>query len=381
MIKSALFSVIFLLFPLVSLANNFYTLDFNPRADFNAFTYSNHTAIDNSSNSSASLFLPMALSFDNSPLSLHIAPFAKAYSSGYKKASFASAYADLSLDKLSLKLGRQNLYNQDNPYIFYFAEDNNFDNNMPNYLDSVSLEYFSKALYFQTFASEDIFGAYSKIKPFSFFSVSPFVYAKEDNKDKLHIYGASAEIIFSKSFSLHGSYAINDGKQEYKMFNSSFDKDYKGSLLIIGSKLSMPSDFAEFDIKFDWIKYSEANKNKTFFTPLSKYNLYGDIAGSDNIFEMPVNALKLNIEMKPYKLEEFLVRGKIFYYYSAIGEYNSKELGGEMDIEAIICLEKYDIGLRYGIFRGEEGARELKSGIGKKAIHKAGVYLTLKTLL
>lgn len=378
MIKSLLSFTFFILLTLNAFA---LSLSLDPHADFDAFAYSNHSVITRSSNLSAALFVPVSISSSNSPVAIYANPFFKSFSSGVSKLSLAYTFVDISLDNISLKAGRLQLYNQNIPLLLYFANNNNFDNSFPSYIDAISAEFSFDSLYAQAFASNDIFGFHSNIYPFSFLTLSPFAYAKLVTGDKLFILGSSANFSISQNISLFATLALNAGSKDYCLFNSSFHKDYNASFYSLGSDIKLPTDYAFFNFNLNYLAFSNTDNNSLPFSTFSNYNPYGYIPASNDIFSIPVNAFKFSAKIHPYNLDNFSLSADLFYYYSALSNDTNRYLASEFNIKASLSLHNYDFSLLYAFFDPKFITQELNPILDNNNLHKIGLFLSIKNLL
>lgn len=388
--------VLFLSFLLIFLALPIFPLSFNnfavnPSASSELVSYNNGSAVNNGLDyNMASVYIqaPMQLSINKYPVSFYALPFFKAFYAdnidNINKLSFANAFVLINYQDYSVKLGRQFIYNQDTSFALYFGPDDNTEMSFPSYVDGASLSFVSDFLSYNLFLAYEDFtvaGLFAQVSPLPFFSLSLFSYYKDWQDINLYILGGGVKLKLSQKLDVSAFAAMNQGKQEYKLFNRGFSKDYNASFFKVDANADISSDIFNALLGFSYSAPSGNDKNTLPFTPVSKYNIYGIAAGS--IFESPVQSTSLSLNISPVSLPRFSIKADAFYYTSAFKDSFNKYIGSELNLSTRYDFDNISFKLSYAYLALDNGFLEAYSFSNNKLsnnIHRLGLSLTLNNL-
>lgn len=391
MFKSFFLSVSLLLLalPLFSLSFNNFSL--TPSASSELISYNNASAVNNSLNSNiASVYLqaPVQLSFNKLPISLYALPFFKAYYAdnidNIDKLSFANAFVLINYADYSLKLGRQFIYNNDTSFALYFGPDNNTDFSFPSYADGASLSFANDFISYNLFLAYADFttaGGFIKLFPLSFLSFSLFSYYKDLKDADIYILGTGFKLQLSQKLDVSAFAAINQGKQDYALFNQNFSKNYNASFFKIDANADISSQIFNALLSFSYSTSSKNDKNSLPFTPISKYNIYGSIAG--NIFDSPVQNTSFSLNLSPTALPKLNIKADAFYYTSAFKDSFSKYIGSKFNLSTQYDFDNISLKLSYAYLALDNGFLETNAFSNKNTnnnLQRLALSVTLKNL-
>lgn len=391
MFKSFFISLIllFLALPLFSLSFNNFSVA--PSASSELISYNNASAVNNSLNSNiASVYLqaPVQLSLNKFPISLYALPFFKAYYAdnidNIDKLSFANAFVLINYDDYSLKLGRQFIYNTDTAFALYFGPDNNTDFSFPSYADGASLSFANDFIAYNIFLAYADFttaGAFVKISPLGFMSFSLFSYYKDLQDADIYILGSGLKLQLSQKLDISAFAAINQGKQNYALFNQNFSKNYNASFFKIDANADISSQIFNALLSFSYSTSSKNDKNSLPFTPVSKYNIYGSIAG--NIFDAPVQNTSFSLNLSPVDLPKLNIKADAFYYTSAFKDSFSQYIGSEFNLSARYDFNDISLKLSYAYLALDNGFLETNAFSNKNNnnnLQRLALSITLNNL-
>lgn len=381
--------LLFLALPLFSLSfNNFSVV---PSASSELISYNNASAVNNSLNSNiASVYLqaPVQLSLNKFPISLYALPFFKAYYAdnidNIDKLSFANAFVLINYDDYSLKLGRQFIYNTDTSFAIYFGPDNNTDFSFPSYADGASLSFANDFLAYNLFLAYADFtaaGGFLKLFPLSFLSFSLFSYYKDLQDADIYILGSGLKLQLSQKLDISAFAAINQGEQNYALFNQNFSKNYNASFFKIDANADISSQIFNALLSFSYSTSSKNDKNSLPFTPVSKYNIYGSIAG--NIFDAPVQNTSFSLNLSPVDLPKLNIKADAFYYTSAFKDSFSQYIGSEFNLSARYDFNDISLKLSYAYLALDNGFLETNAFANKNNnnnLQRLALSITLNNL-
>ncbi len=391
MFKSFFISVILLLLALPLFSLSFNNFSVAPSVSSELISYNNASAVNNSLNSNiASVYLqaPVQLSVNKFPVSLYALPFFKAYYAdnidNIDKLSLANAFVLVNYEGYSLKLGRQFIYNTDTAFALYFGPDNNTDFSFPSYADGASLSFANDFLAYNLFLAYADFttaGGFIKLFPLPFLSLSLFSYYKDLQEADIYILGTGIKLQLSQKLDVSAFAVINQGKQNYALFNQNFSKNYNASFFKIDANADMSSQIFNALLSFSYSTSSKNDKNSLPFTPVSKYNIYGSIAG--NIFDAPVQNTSFSLNLSPVDLPKLNIKAAAFYYTSAFKDSFSQYIGSEFNLSAQYDFDDISLRFSYAYLALDNGFLETNAFSNRnnnRNIQRLGISLTLNNL-
>ena len=371
--------------------NNF---EFKPSLQSYAGASNNKSAIYNGEDYSlAYLFInaPLQYSFDVIPAALYAEPYFKTYYSKAfeeeQKLAFANAFLLLSFGDYSLKLGRQYYGGNDTKFAVYFGPDDNFDFSFPSYIDGAAFSFGGDILSYDIILgkTEDLTGGFNlDISPYAFWKISLFSYFTQLPKEEtLYLFGGGTRLNLTSKLSAAAYFAFNAGSEEYQMFNHTFKKEYDGYFLGVNSEADLSSDSLSALLYLNWTFASPSDSSSEPFTPISAYNIYGDIAGGQNLFSNAVQALSFGANISPQAMPRLNLDFEIFYYSSSFKDSFNRYIGSEINLSAAYAFEDFSLRLNYAYFYPDTGFLEdasLSDYDINKYIHMLGLYLRVDNL-
>ena len=371
--------------------NNF---EFKPSLQSYAGASNNKSSIYNGENYSlAYLFInaPLQYSFDVIPAALYAEPYFKTYYSKAfeedQKLAFANAFLLLNFGDYSLKLGRQYYADSDTNFAVYFGPDDNYDFSFPSYIDGAAFSFGGDILSYDIILgkTEDLTGGFKlDISPYAFWKISLFSYfTKLPKEETLYLFGAGTRLNLTSKLSAAAYFAFNAGKEEYQMFNNSFEKKYNGYFLGVNAEADLSSDSLSTLLFLNWAFSSPSDSSSEPFTPISAYNIYGDIAGGQKLFSNAIQALSFGVNISPQAMPRLNLDFEIFYYSSSFKDSFNQYIGSEVNLSAAYAFEDFSLKLNYAYFYSDTGFLEeasLSSYDINKYIHMLGLYLCIDKL-
>ena len=368
--------------------NNF---DFKPSLCAKAVGSNNESALYNGEDYAfASLFIkaPAQYSFTDFPAAIYLEPYFKTYYSEAfeeeNKLALANAFLLLNFGDYSLKLGRQYFYREGTNFALYFGPDDNFDFSFPSYIDGALFSFNNDFLSYDVLfgKAEEILGGFNvEIRPKPFWKISLFSYLKEmENNPDLYLFGAGSQLLLTSRIGVGAYFAFNAGKEYYKIFNSTFAKRYDGYFIGLNSEADLSSETLDAVLHLAWTLSSPSGKDSFAFTPLSPYNIYGLIAGGQELFSNGMQALSFGVNISPVVLERLNLDFEVFYYSSSFKDSFNQYIGSEINLSAAYAFDNFNLKLSYAYFYPDTGFLEDNAFSNydiNNYIHSFGLYLSI----
>lgn len=371
--------------------NNF---DFKPSLRSYAAVSNNKSAIYNRENYSlAYIFInaPLQYSFGSIPAALYAEPYFKTYYSKAfqeeEKLDLANAFLLIKPGKYSIKLGRQYYYNKDTKFALYFGPEDNYDFSFPSYFDGAAISFGGESLSYDIILGKagDLIGGFNlDILPYAFWKISLFSYfTRLPSETMLYLFGAGTKANLTSRINAALYFAVNAGSEEYQMFNSAFKKRYDGYFLGVNAEADLSSDVLSTALFLNWAFSSPGDSSSAPFTPISSYNIYGDIAGGQKLFSNAIQSLSFGANISSQALSRLNLDFEIFYYSSSFKDSFNQYIGSEVNFALSYAFDDFTLKLSYAYFYPDTGFLEeaaLSDYDITKYIHMFGLYLRVDNL-